>query len=294
MSKHFHLFSYLSHLLWLTFYEFFTCRRVLKNIAKETLNNQELSQLKSILNGVYLNLGFTRTIIAEYVQLQSSNDDKARQLSIYTTAEMLIQDVTLDDTLSPPQTQSLIKLMARLKSRVLELLEEQSPHYKHRQLELLRQLSDGQKADDLLRKGLWLPALSFGYHPQMSEEEISILQQLGVWIKYIDDWADRDKDLAEGKHTPFTDYSLVEAVAAMEELRQNCFTKFSKLNYTQHAKSEFLYRLSVQCICFFAYTSDLNGKLKRFKGLASRSLLASILVMVVSTRLVLKRLLSIS
>jgi hypothetical protein len=294
MSKFIHLSFYSITLLWLSIYEFFSCRRELNQTIKRTLSPKQIAELKSVLKSVYLNLGFTRTIIAEYARLQINSPKLARKMSIYASAIMLLDDILLDEALSASSYNSIVKLISALDSELANMWDKVSTEVYSRQLDLLKSLHQAQLDDDRLGKGLWLPALSFAYNPQMDKQEIEILQDLGLWMKNLDDWADVEQDIAAGKDTMFTRLSYSEAMKEMEAQRQDVFTRFKTLPYPSNIKSEFLYRLSVQGICFVAFNQDLNGKLRGLKQLAHDHLIVSLFAIFLSSRLVFNRLWRIS
>jgi hypothetical protein len=293
MKKNSHLLSYAINLSFLTFDEFFSARKTLRNFFKRNLTKQECSEVKDILNIIYLNTGFSRTIISEYAKLQKQNHKEAKRISVFATSLMLLDDFVLDEELPHNKIDIIEKLIIKIEILLENEISFIPLENQSTQRELWGKLRLGQQEDDFELKGHWLSALSFPHKPTMDNAEIEALRQLGIWIKSFDDWADREKDKLSGKRTLFTNASELESLEISEKLRKEAFESFRKTSYGENIKDEFLYKLHVQSIFFYGFCKDLDGRFSKLKKLSEQSFLVSILIMIISTRLVYKDLINI-
>lgn len=293
MQKYLKLILYTTNLSLLTINEFFSSRSELKSFIKSQLAPQEYTEIKKILDVIYLNTGFTRTIIAEYANLQETNQGEAKNLSVMATALMLLEDFLLDEKLSDEKSQVIKKLIGSIEEELSEKISFMKKHSQSKQRELWTKLRKAQVVNDFESKGLWLPALGFPHNHSMTESEVESLRKIGLWIKSFDDWADKVKDEKQGKKTLFTNTTDEQSKIISESLREKAFVSFSKNNYIESKKNYFLYKLHVQSIFFYAYSKDLDGRFRKLKKLSDHSFTISIFVMIVSTRLVLRELMKL-
>jgi len=271
MKKNSQLLRYAINLSFLTFDEFFFARKTLRNFFKKNLTKQEHREVKDILNIIYLNTGFSRTIISEYAKLQIQNHKEARRISVFATSLMLLDDFVLDEELEQNKKNTIEKLISKIEILLENEISFIPLETQSTQRELWQKLRLGQEKDDFELKGHWLSALSFPHKPSMDNTEIDALRQLGIWIKSFDDWADREKDKQTGKRTFFTNASDLEALEISRKLRKKAFESFQKTSYGENVKEKFLYKLNVQSIFFYGFCKDLDGRFSKLKNYPNKA-----------------------
>lgn len=205
-------------------------------------------------------------IAYEYLSMCAQNIDwKDREIAVLIAMQVMLQDAVIDER---PEGEFLPRLYAAIKKEVeirldpgrVAVYRELLSRFHYLQYQSLRQSDptvSPREIRDISRKGGITLILSvFPFRPLLSPAEMQALEDLGTWLQYVDDLADKEEDLRSSIYTIATHPQMMDgAFQEAEDKRRMAYKGIRELGFNKKKTERFLFRYYAMLVTYHSYYS---------------------------------------
>ncbi len=236
---------------------YFSAYNELRYLFAQVFSRANKQQYRREISSIYFNFALIFPLFKELVILKGERISlEAKRRCILVASYLLVDDILLDEVAELPNN-PFAKLSILLRQKLVILV---SPKILEKIDFLKKKQKKVKKTGNYLIREDWFSSIILTLCDNWNEQELSAFANIGAYLKFADDFADRVKDAQEMIVTPFTE-------CREDREAQNIFAKQEKLTeeslislpYDARKIRQFWYHLTWQVAAFLAYEEAKNG-----------------------------------